>query len=81
MCTIANMEQNVFGNICRLLGQNKKSLAQAEAISMMGSNHEQVRILRGEVYDLMVKEECLWHQRSRVNWLQSGDLNTSDFHS
>ena len=29
----------------------------------------------------MVKEECLWHQRSRVNWLQSGDLNTSYFHS
>ncbi|XP_075636954.1 uncharacterized protein LOC142609252 [Castanea sativa] len=66
---------------CRLLGQKKKSLAQAEAILMMGSNHEQVRILRGEVYDLMVKEECLWHQRSRVNWLQSGDLNTSYFHS
>lgn len=70
-----------FGNMCRLLGQKKKSLAQAEAISMKCSNHEQVRILRGEVYDLMVKEECLWHQRSRVNWLQSGDLNTSDFHS
>ena len=29
-----------FGNIRRLLGQKKKLLAQAEAISMMGNNHE-----------------------------------------
>lgn len=30
----------------------------------MGGNHEQVKILRGEVYELMVKENFLWQQRS-----------------
>ena len=48
---------------------------------MRGGDHEQVRILKGEVYDLMVKEDCLWHQRSKVDWLKSGDMNTTYFHS
>ena len=48
-----------FGNICRMLQQKKKLLMQAEANSMNGSNHSQVRILRAEVHDLIAKEECL----------------------
>lgn len=48
---------------------------------MTGKNHEQVRILKGEVYNLMVKEDAMWHQRLRVDWLKAGDLNTSYFHS
>ena len=48
---------------------------------MARTNHDQVRTLRGEVYDLMVKEDCLWHQRSRVQWLKVGDMNTGYFHS
>lgn len=49
-----------FGNICRLLQQKEKLLTQVEALSMFGANHDQVQILKGEVYDLMVKEDCLW---------------------
>ena len=56
-----------FGHIRKLLSQKKKLLAQAEALSMAGQNHEQVRTLRGEVFDLMLKEDCLWQQRSRVS--------------
>lgn len=70
-----------FGNIRQLLAQKKKQLAQADAASMVGANHDMVRILKGEVNDLMVKKECLCHQRPRVDWLKSGDLNSNYFHS
>lgn len=48
---------------------------------MVGTNHDMVRTLKGEVYDLMVKEKCLWHQISQTDWLKSGNLNTAYFHN
>ena len=48
---------------------------------MAGAHHDQIRVLRSEMYELMVKEECLWHQRSRVDWLKNGDMSTSYLHN
>ena len=79
--SLRSWSQLSFGNIRRMLEIKKEQLIQVEALSMRGGDDEQVRILKGEVYDLMVKEDCLWHQRSKVDWLKSGDMNTTYFHS
>lgn len=48
---------------------------------MAGANHDMVLTLKGEVYDIMVKEECLWHQSSQTALLKSCDLNVAYFHN
>jgi hypothetical protein len=37
--------------------------------------------LATEIENFLVQEEIHWAQRSRVNWLQFGDKNTSYFHN
>ena len=40
-----------------------------------------VKELAKEVKFLLEQEEIRWAQRSRLNWLQHGDENTSYFHN
>lgn len=79
--SLRSWSQLSFSNIRRMLEKKKKQLIQVEALSMRGGNQEHVWILKGEVYELMVKEDCMQHQRSMVDWLRSGDMNTTYFHS
>ena len=37
--------------------------------------------LKWEINGLLIKEEKMWRQRSRILWLHEGDQNTRSFHN
>ena len=55
-------------------------LWKAEEDSAKGGNHEVVVQLRRELNFLLDKENRMWSQRSRAQWLACGDQNTKYFH-
>jgi hypothetical protein len=70
-----------------ILQKSKKSIRKAqrnlEKISrepLTDENIEEQRMIAKEIEDMLEKEEIHWAQRSRINWLQHGDKNTSYFH-
>ena len=43
--------------------------------------NQALRITRSELNSWLDKEDVMWRQRSRLNWFQVGDRNTSFFHA
>ena len=64
-----------FGNITIELAGEKKSLA------MGGNGVEMMMGPKDEILELLMKEEKMWQESSKTHWLNSGDKNTSYFHS
>ncbi|XP_075645403.1 uncharacterized protein LOC142616429 [Castanea sativa] len=69
-----------FGNVKQQIEKTKKKLWQAEVVSAREGKDEDVVRLKAELNMLCEKEEQMWHQRSRLQWIKNGDRNTQFFH-
>ena len=68
-----------FGNVKNQIKRVKEKLWHAEEVSTRSGDHEEVIQLKKELNVLHDKEEKMWQQRSRVQWLKNGDQNTKFF--
>ena len=54
---------------------------RAEQQALHSCSNFQVRELKKEVDELMIKENIMWRQRAKNFWLVGGDKNAKYFHS
>jgi hypothetical protein len=70
-----------FGSVRKQLQEKRQELKIAEEKAMQGESSVPITFLRNEVSMLLAKEERMWRQCSRSQWLKHGGRNTNFFHS
>lgn len=78
---LVDWNHRVFGHVGRQIKKLQADLMSAWNTSNNSPDMSQIRDLENQLDTLLDREEVMWKQRSRVQWLKNGDRNTKFFHS
>lgn len=70
-----------FGDNRRKLTQLKAVIINLQQLPYYDATDTQLRSFKEKFKMVLLREEMYRHQRSRINWLNCGDKNTSFFHA
>jgi hypothetical protein len=78
--SLSEWGRNTFGHVRKELKVLKGVLAALRGEpDRVGPDHRELKIVE-RIVELHHREETMWKQRSRVQWLSEGDRNTRFFH-
>ena len=70
-----------FGHVRRKVAELQNKLEWLELQPTSSDMTMAIRSIRANLNCWLEKEDKMWRQRSRLNWFQEGDRNTSFFHA
>ena len=68
-----------FGNVNKVLRQKQSHLQQLEVMECTNEKAKEIRNLKAEINEVLLREEIMWNQRLRALWIKWGDQNTKFF--
>jgi hypothetical protein len=77
---LTRWNHDVFGEVRKELKELHEKLVELrEEPTRLGPSYEETKIC-DRIVELNHREETMWRQRSRIQWLAEGDSNTKFFH-
>ncbi|KAL0329039.1 UNVERIFIED_CONTAM: hypothetical protein Sradi_4890600 [Sesamum radiatum] len=70
-----------FGHVKRRVRELEEKLEAYAKDPISASDNAKRSALRGELDEFLTREEIMWKQRGKAQWLREGDRNTPYFHA
>jgi hypothetical protein len=79
MSSLQKWSSENFGLVEKELKELRKKLERLQ-LAYNPNDLSEIDTIQKRMDELLIREELMWLQRSRVKWLREGDKNTSFFH-